>query len=95
LGTWCALPLAIVVGGAGAALGAGDRPRPEANLTGSGTKFTGLAGAALLGVAVVVLGKLAGGEVCWAGPAVPLLGRTSSAEESAFFGFQMKTMDPT
>ena len=54
MGTTSGLTLAVVVGGAGAAFGAGDRPRPEANRTGSGTKLAGLAGAALLGVVAVV-----------------------------------------
>ena len=57
----------------GAALGMGDRPRPEANFSGSGTLAAGLAGAALLGVAEAALEELAGGEVCWAGLAAPLL----------------------
>ena len=94
MGTTSGLTLAVVVGGAGAAFGAGDRPRPEANRTGSGTKLAGLAGAALLGVVAVVWGELAGGEVLWAGPAVPVVGKLSSAEKSAFVGFQMQTMDP-
>ena len=57
MGTMSGLTLAVVVGGAGAAFGAGDRPRPEANRTGSGTKLAGLAGAALLGVVAVVWGE--------------------------------------